>query len=127
MISRLPFPFPLPHLSLSPLLLAPPSSSFPLLLSPPPSPSPSLSLLQHWVFLLHSEDERESWVSCIKKLQPKGEYTIQVSTGEKLLQSNVDSCMHGLCVTTSKGDVMVVILYFGGDLELIFYGLSQSL
>lgn len=28
--------------------------------------------MQQFVFLLHNEDERESWISAIKKLQPKG-------------------------------------------------------
>ena len=26
------------------------------------------------MFLLHNEDERESWISAIKKLQPKGNF-----------------------------------------------------
>ena len=30
-------------------------------------------LQQQYMFLLHSEQERESWISSIKKLQPKGE------------------------------------------------------
>ncbi len=37
-------------------------------------PSPlACPALQQFVLLLHTEDERESWVSAIKKLQPKGE------------------------------------------------------
>ncbi len=29
-------------------------------------------LFQQSVFLLHNEEERENWISAIKKLQPKG-------------------------------------------------------
>ena len=32
----------------------------------------SLLLQQQYMFLLHSEQERENWLSSIKKLQPKG-------------------------------------------------------
>ncbi len=34
--------------------------------TPPPLP------LQQFMFVLHTEEERETWVSAIKKLQPKG-------------------------------------------------------
>ena len=37
-----------------------------------------LHLQQQYMFLLHSEQERENWISSIKKLQPKGETTVQL-------------------------------------------------
>jgi hypothetical protein len=50
--------------------------------------SPSLPLRlfnangKHYVFLLHNEDERESWISAIKKLQPKAVQSVVLSQFE---------------------------------------------
>ena len=40
------------------------------------------------MFLLHSEDERESWIAAIKKLQPKGEQRMYIGYGQLRLNFN---------------------------------------